>query len=387
MSRGAIRTYVPVNQMDKVTSNILNDLLYSNKTEKEIANSNKVELAVVKRVKQRFNKEILEKKAKQKQADTVVINMKTKETIEPTVVSISNKSKKLSDNDILEILYLITDSTLTYTEIAKKFNVSSKRIQQLAAEYDVQRKPKRKPATKKVESKKTQKKEVKKETNNKDTLIKVEKSIVEAGLIIDRHPMPVGKYIFKDDIDSKLMFNYEAMENIVDEFITNNITFNEDGISNEVLTVFVSGLQCALASLFKVCHNRKVNLTIMHYNAESKKYIKQVVINYNNINIEQNKFANISKDTKEMYLYNCKYEDIINNDFYALYMYSNNNIKTLVLFKSFEDIWQVYPDYVKFINDNTNSRLHLILTSAVLEDDRIKWKDVISKSYNYTDYK
>ena len=387
MSKGAIRTYVPVNQMDKVTSNILNDLLHSDKTDKEIANSNKVELAIVKRVKTRFNKEILEEKEKIKQEDTIVVNMNEKRSIVPQVLSKNNKSKKLSDNDILEILSLITDSTLTYTKIAEKFNVSSKRIQQLAAEYDVQRKPKRKKSENKNDDKKV-KVEKKSSDNNKSKLVKVDKCIVEAGLIIDRHPMPVNKYIFKDDIDSELMFNYESMENIVDKFISDNITFNKNGESNEILIVYVSGLQCALSSLFKVCHNRKVNLNIMHYNTQTQKYVQQEVLSYGNVDIN-NKFAYISKDVKEMYLYNdCTYENILNNTFYALYMYCNNTIKkNLVLFKNFEDIWDVYSDYVKYINDNTNDRLHLILTSAVLEDNRIKWTNVISKSYNYTDYK
>ena len=99
------------------------------------------------------------------------------------------------------------------------------------------------------------------------------KTIKKVGLVADRHDQPVTDYVFKQ-MDSALMFNYDELDNIANEWIDDNIEF-VDGCANASVALYPTGLQCALAAFMKACYQRKVNFVLMHYNAENKVYRKQ----------------------------------------------------------------------------------------------------------------
>lgn len=115
---------------------------------------------------------------------------------------------------------------------------------------------------------------------NKLTEIKCENDnlFLEVGLIKNRHPIPVSDYIF-EKIDNNNLDKFDWQEYMIEKFIDDHIEFDENGIPNMGLQVFVTGLQCVLGALIKVCRKKKVNLTLRHYNPDKGKYVPQIIIN------------------------------------------------------------------------------------------------------------
>lgn len=235
------------------------------------------------------------------------------------------------------------------------------------------------------------KKEDKKHMSCLDKLVKLEpnKFNIEVGLVEDRHNMPVDKFIF-DSIDSDLMFNYQRMENIINDFIDKNITFDENGYSNELLTIYLTGLQCALSSAFKVCHNRHVNLRVMHYNTDTHKYASQDVINYGNRVIKRSPFEPLINSKESIYLYKCTEEEILElESFYSitkvLYLDNTRNIdkEELIFVKDFDSIWEIYPELVKEIRKDRTKGKAIFTASVTFNDGDIEWIEAISKSFNF----
>ena len=95
---------------------------------------------------------------------------------------------------------------------------------------------------------------------------------IKCGLVKERHDMPADLYIFEEALSESLMFNYIDQVKICEKFISDNCYINDEPHD---LICYVTGIQCALASLIKACYNMKVNLTLRHYNMSARKYRHQ----------------------------------------------------------------------------------------------------------------
>lgn len=112
---------------------------------------------------------------------------------------------------------------------------------------------------------------------------------VKVGLIEGRHPLPVNTYILKE---VKNVLDFNTIEREVTDWINANITFKKvmGGAPNqcdytdvqvftsvERLVVYVTGLTAVTAALIKVCSEKGVKLTLMHYDREKDKYLPQII--------------------------------------------------------------------------------------------------------------
>ena len=84
------------------------------------------------------------------------------------------------------------------------------------------------------------------------------------GLCKGRHPLPVCEYLFGNQMDP---FDFQLMYNIIADKISNYSS----------VTLYVTGLTSAVAEVIKVCKEKGINLTLMHFNLHTNSYIPQKI--------------------------------------------------------------------------------------------------------------
>lgn len=182
---------------------------------------------------------------------------------------------------------------------------------------------------------------------------------INVGLVADRHAQPVRDYVFKS-IDSATMFNYDKLDEMAEAWIKENIKFN-DGCAESSVACYTTGLQCALASFIKACYKFKVNLVLMHYNAENQKYFKQEI------------FTGFEYKTKEN-------ESICPEKLFEAARYSRN----LYAFRSLDDIVSqdiIYEVVEVYYN---SSRAQMFTDTALFADKADAWFYFMEKSEEKT---
>ena len=110
---------------------------------------------------------------------------------------------------------------------------------------------------------------------------------IKVGLIRGRHEMPVDEYIL-DEVED--VFDFKLMGQLINSFLTKRVGINVktahcinqcdytdvDSFHGErKLVVYVTGLTAATAALVEKCARNGVDLTLMHYNAETGEYVPQ----------------------------------------------------------------------------------------------------------------
>lgn len=133
---------------------------------------------------------------------------------------------------------------------------------------------------------------------------------LKVGLVSERHSMPVDEFIFKN-ITSIDMFSYDKLDNICRDFIKNNIVF-VNGVAQQYLSVYVTGLQCALASLIKITNEMKVNLILRHYNNRTDSYNYQIIWNCFGADIVPDVFISLLINSVKLYTYDCSLDELYN---------------------------------------------------------------------------
>ena len=113
---------------------------------------------------------------------------------------------------------------------------------------------------------------------------------LHVGLIAGRHDMPVQSFILNEVED---VLDFDLIRHQVENWIDSHLTFSRHmggaanqadytdvsvWTSNERLFVYVTGLTSVTAELIRVCFNKGVQLTLMHYDRESGAYKPQVII-------------------------------------------------------------------------------------------------------------
>ena len=113
-----------------------------------------------------------------------------------------------------------------------------------------------------------------------------------AGLIKNRHAMPVEDYI----IDFDIVDPFEEMgkiKNEIEKFLIEKVGIttcsgcgiNQIGVEDTTifqgeknLVVYVTGLTLVTAELVKQCLANGVSLTLMHYNSKTGEYVPQLIL-------------------------------------------------------------------------------------------------------------
>ena len=225
---------------------------------------------------------------------------------------------------------------------------------------------------------------------------------VEAGLVADRHTMPVEKFIYSEALDQQLMFNYPEQERIAKDFLRMNFDFDPNGDDSKkvkVLKLYITGMQCAYGAVMKSCMEMGVNLIAMHYNNTSGSYVPQYIVG----DPEETgayikgfeRILNQKSLNGEILLFNCTYEDFSETNVNGFYIMeaakmrntnSSDNQKEesiIVIIKNKEDIWTIYPTVLDHIMANDGLNLALWVTTAKIKDNTFQWGMNVVKSFNY----
>ena len=172
------------------------------------------------------------------------------------------------------------------------------------------------------------------------TKVTNEASNVEAVMINGRHEFPtlIKDYIF-ETFEQGQFFKFSQQEETVNKFIDSHFKFNEDGIPDKCLDVYVTGLQIALGTIVKVCVERKIPLNLKHYTSFSGKYVSQKVLDFDYQNRNSEKIQSLIKSYDQLCTVNCNINEIIDTDkeFYAVEivhreLFGNNEIKAKELY-------------------------------------------------------
>ena len=315
------------------------------------------------------------------------------------------KPSKLTDDDKLLILSLIEDGKLTYKQIAEQFNIHPSRVGQIGKEFGMVRRKKKdtneldidqkKDQTEVLEEKEKLKEEVDQiltealeegpeEFENPPLLFKpfVIGKKKEFGLVEDRHIMPTMNHIFQSPISSSLMFNFEIQEEMVRDFIQENIKFNSEGVAEEDLVVYVTGLQSVLASVIKICFEKKVNLTLNHYNRDTKKYAPQIVWDCFGDRREKEISTDLDKlvyEFNSVQLY--KFDNIIEDQVYWLIKKKAEQDSEVIITNKFENVWDLYPDMVQKIMNTSKPQSIFVDQVTLIDGKAVAYKNILS-SYN-----
>ena len=187
----------------------------------------------------------------------------------------SKKRKKyvsLTEEEKKEVLQLLAEGN-TVKEVADLASVSVSQIYRIkkdAIDTDTETQIAPEPVVKQES--------VDTDENQEDKIpdiVCINKS-VRVGLCADRHRMPVNDFIFKQALSKELMFDYDKIEAICEDYINEMIDF-VDGEAQQDLIVYVTGIQCALSSLIKVAYKKHVNLTLRHYDSDTNTYHTHVI--------------------------------------------------------------------------------------------------------------
>lgn len=124
----------------------------------------------------------------------------------------------------------------------------------------------------------------------------------KVGLCSDRHDMPVNTFIFQSPISNDLMFDYSKQEEIVSNWIDDNIFKIGDKYAQGIMC-YTTGLNCLNASVAKICMSKHIGLTFMNYDKQTNLYIEQIMLP---VDVHISPISNISK----IYSYVNRYLDI-----------------------------------------------------------------------------
>lgn len=208
----------------------------------------------------------------------------------------------------------------------------------------------------------------------------VKETATKAGLCADRHEMNVDTFIY-GTLSEDEMFNYPLLYNKAVQFI-------QEKVHNKVLHLYCTGIQCALASVIKACHDQKITLSLFHYNNSKSTYMRQDVWKYTDNFVDEvtAAFADIMRKGI-VYTFGGK---INPEEFYTI---SVNQVKeksdgfsdqAYVICDNLENAFKLYLDYIKDINsDNCKVKKAIFITKCNIEKGRFVWGPNISKSFNF----
>ena len=218
-------------------------------------------------------------------------------------------------------------------------------------------------------------------------------------LIAGRHYTANKVSIFDADLNDDQLFDFDYQEKKVEEFIDKNVKFNSSGKAENKLVVYLTGLQSAWTSVINVCYKKRVPLEAMHYNAETKNYLSQKVLEEDNVNAGI--WSKILGDrAKNLWFYGCDPGELKSTDtLYAVVVQKYRNTTTAsvidynsyIIVNDFAKIWEVYGKMVSHVNNITSRLAKFVVFAKPLyynkeyEAFTLAIGNNLAKSFNYTD--
>lgn len=196
------------------------------------------------------------------------------------------------------------------------------------------------------------------------------RSILHCGLIYNRHNIPTDLYVFNKSVPKWLMFDYNELDNICRSFILKNIQFNEDGTAFTDVILYVTGLQCALASFIKICQEMHVNLSLAHYNEQYNGYERQIIFNgFGSItNDYPYEINDICNECNTSFTYKCDLQDFKENNILftvtvTKFIKNKDEIidKKIILCKSKYDAWDCYKEILNKL-ENIEENIEILIS-------------------------
>lgn len=215
---------------------------------------------------------------------------------------------------------------------------------------------------------------------NDISLIKKEEKVDHAGLCVDRHNMPVEKFIF-NVLDEKEMFDYDRLYNHASAWLKENVTTG-------TLYLYMTGMQCILAAVIKACHDQEIGLSLLHRNAAKQIYEKQTIWESKNVSELDVAVAKIRRKAP-MYLS----QNPINTD--KFYTISINKVLELtdgfeeccyVVLPTVDEAFALYSKCMMKIQEyRGQEKLCVFMTECHVDktEQRFMWDINLSKSYNF----
>ena len=232
--------------------------------------------------------------AVEKENKKETVDKTTKEVIKEEVVARKKrKTRKRLTKELVEAIYADSQKgLLSYSDIAKMYSVSPSTVGRIAnKQHTLQRSgievifnEEEKDIVKELIE------EPEKIITPNEPLVTVDEELmaipmedikpedfhraikyVRMGMVADRHNMPTNKYVF-ESISPNLMFDYDKMDKIAMDKVLKEVTDNKGNVKAGI-ALYVTGLTGALGSIAKACYDCKINLTLLHYNSDTKKYI------------------------------------------------------------------------------------------------------------------
>ena len=208
---------------------------------------------------------------------------------------------------------------------------------------------------------------------------------VECVLIGGRHDSPIDKCIFKHSLSNDMIFDYSTQEDIINNFI------NEECKDKKSLIVYISGLQTTLASLIKVCFEKNISLTLMHYNgsessAKKNVYTPQKIWDFeieSSIKVRQfERMCNICP----VFLYgNIKAKDIIAGKELACICLNkkySDKMKMISMIITETPNWEIFSHCVENTISNKNLKLGVSMNKIMIGKDGFEWGDKYAQTYS-----
>lgn len=219
---------------------------------------------------------------------------------------------------------------------------------------------------------------------NKMTHYKHRSACIEAGLINNRHDIPVKNYIFNESLSQELMFDYDEQERIVQNFIDKHCMVKKK------LILYTTGLQSALSSVIKVCLKNDIDLSIKHYNASSKSYILQELSGtFEDIT---DPFFDLAQSKNGLFFYKCTQKELENSEdtFYVIKFTDLDGLECEmkrtkeghIIVKNFDDIFDILPTMVKSLIYYFNQRLAIYVNKCYIKDGTFRFGFCFSKNYS-----
>ena len=215
----------------------------------------------------------------------------------------------------------------------------------------------------------------------------------------ERHnTAPKIQSIFGSSIDSADMFNFEKLEATATKFIQNNVNFINGKATDSILLV-VTGLTMLTTAVITACTKLNVNLTLQHYNRETKKYVDQKIID-NPIETSSSPIINgIKQNLNFGKIYVYKGTDIfsIKENLYMVKVLDYNLMNKFVPEKidwyitdNFEDSFELYAKLLKLNKERKNIKVTVQYCSCKISGNGFsqeKYPDKITESilsHSYT---
>lgn len=204
---------------------------------------------------------------------------------------------------------------------------------------------------------------------------------VECVLIGGRHDSPVEKSIFRHSLSDDLIFDYIRQEDIINDFI------DQECKEHKSLIVYISGLQTTLASLIKVCFNRKITLTLMHYSTEStsKKniYVPQIVCNFESTS----SYVKQLDRNHPVFLHGIKAKDIVaGKELTCICLNkkddSKDKMKIITMIITENPNWEIFSHCAENTISNKSLKLGVSMSKITITEDSFIWGDKCAQTYS-----